>query len=645
MTNPSMSINNSYNSNIIRDPFGKPSSILNIGGNCLSITTLQLLMASPSLMFLFYEHNYCSTLTCFQLQLHIAKNKEGKCNLIKDIEYSYLVHEVMVMMGFRTSEKERKGHSCMNHPTSTGSQIHKDYIFHPDTVNGSLVLHNFYHLCTMRKNGMINKKEIQQSALNTPELLSTIDTKSVREKFLNYTDNKIKNFKFDDDELDIEMKLMNFISTIAQTIGYLKGGISVAAGKYRYSNFINVMPKCALLTFIDFLFIGNGAVHQNETVAHTFYKTGPFEDEVKELIHKTLSPQQAIDLNMNHVTYFPHLQMVYLKIIQEIDYNQTNGTINGYPFAWHQSWNDDICNLAGEWLSDRTAQLFVKYGFPSTVIIDSKKIKYRDLFSIIKPSAVKISVYSLSSLINLVSTWVKEDNDTSEEVDMTYVNVHSTFPEGFWCDDIPCKRKLFTNDVFGVQNEEFEAFAFILEVFTVEYRISVNLKTIMIPNRFYEEYKLNRSRILFDYLIELSEMKDVLHKLDKTDTAQVLSKFQKDIEIMVYCETVYNLGIMENSGRASLPFSVPSSTLTEVKHVDKSHSISLVRTFDKNWWLINNEDVQKMENPRKTFDLPQVKRIMDCWVTGWQRVGISHSILEKLRTVIHPITENDLSHS
>ncbi|KAI3389090.1 hypothetical protein SNEBB_006396 [Seison nebaliae] len=102
---------------------------------------------------------------------------------------------------------------------------------------------------------------------------------------------------------------------------------------------------------------------------------------------------------------------------------------------------------------------------------------------------------------------------------------------------------------------------------------------------------------------------------------------------------------MKNTGRASMPFSIPSSTLTEVEQVEESHSISLVRTFNKNWWLINNEGVQKMENPRKAFDLPQVRGITDCWVTGWQRVGISHSILEKLRTVIHPITENDLSHS
>ncbi|KAI3380545.1 hypothetical protein SNEBB_010531 [Seison nebaliae] len=110
-----------------------------------------------------------------------------------------------------------------------------------------------------------------------------------------------------------------------------------------------------------------------------------------------------------------------------------------------------------------------------------------------------------------------------------------------------------------------------------------------------------------------------------------------------FSSSISNEGELKANKDVLIPFVLPSSTLIAVKNMG-GHSISLVRTFNKNWWLVDNDKVQKMENPRKVFNLPEVKTTMNPWVTVWQRVGTSHRILRKLRAVIHPLTIRDLSH-
>ncbi|KAI3383534.1 hypothetical protein SNEBB_001568 [Seison nebaliae] len=617
--NPSMSIPNNEGSKTLRDPFDTPSSILNIDGNCLSISTLQLLMASPSLMFLFYEHNYCSTFTCFQLQLHIAKNKEGKCNLIKDIEYSYLVHEVMVMMGFRTSENEMKGHSCKNHPISTGCRMLKNYTSHLDTVNGSLVLHNFYHLYTMRENQMIAKGEIQQSsALNSPELLSRIGTKSVRGKFLNSTDNDIKDLRLKDDNIrkGVFYSVSSFLGKTKNNYEYCKEGLNSAVDSQRYSKLLNLRFKTTVIFFINFLFIGLGGTRQTETVAHIFYKDTqrPFflKSEVKELVYKTLWPSWN-QLIMDHVTYFPHLKMIYLKMDQKKD--ETKVIFDVYPFCWLQTWNDDIFNM----VSPQLSLLILRKLLSQLLSLQFLHCKFR---------------------LNVNGERIFTPN--RKVVNITYRDIGFTFPIEFWCDNIPCNRKLFKHHVIGSENEEFELFGMHLRHYVVEHRISMYVDSLMIQNAFYEEYKLKRSRKIFKWMMNRKSLFDVLAKLDKNTTAHVISELQKYIEVMVYKETVQNLEKIKNKGDISFP--LPPSMVIRGKS-ESGHSLALVKSFNSNWWFINNEEVEKVENPKEFFNNLDIKTSMNAKVTFWQRVKNSRSTLNNLRAIIHPITENDLFNS
>ncbi|KAI3389337.1 hypothetical protein SNEBB_001454 [Seison nebaliae] len=373
MINPSMFINSKNSLKVVRDPYDKPANILDIDGNCLSITTLQIIMTSPSLMLLFYQHNYCTALTCLQVRHNIVENKRGKCKLIKDIEYSYLIHEVMVMMGFRASEKEKKGFSCNEHPSSTGCHTPKNC---PDITNGSVVLKNLCRLYTMRENEEIANAEHQVfSRVHSQKLLPIINVRKIRQNFLNYTDNKVKNLKLNDDNVRKGLSYFptNVLWKTINNYEYDKRGLTSAVMTQLAYKYLNVRFKTILIFLMNILFVEHGGTRQNETVAHTFYKTTPltrfFQGEVKELIYKTLWPLWD-EITTDHVTHFPHLRIIYLKLTQKIDKKEINGTLNNYPFCWYQTWEDDIFDLAEEWLPKRTSDLIGRYGLPSTVFID-----------------------------------------------------------------------------------------------------------------------------------------------------------------------------------------------------------------------------------------------------------------------------------
>ncbi|KAI3386345.1 hypothetical protein SNEBB_010779, partial [Seison nebaliae] len=194
---------------IIRDPFSEPPKIINLDGVCFSITMLQLLMASPSLMFTLYHHNYCSSLTCFQLKLNIPNNINKDMRWEKNIEYAYLVHEVLVMMGLRARDNEQKGFTCDNNVFSTGCDLKRDEP--PGYQNGTNLLWNFYHLVTMRSNCLVARMESKLSPS-----CSLIPSKiiSVRNKLLEHPELKHDNLTLlEDNPKGLWPKIVEWTST------------------------------------------------------------------------------------------------------------------------------------------------------------------------------------------------------------------------------------------------------------------------------------------------------------------------------------------------------------------------------------------------------------------------------------------------
>ncbi|KAI3384017.1 hypothetical protein SNEBB_001884 [Seison nebaliae] len=179
---------------IIRDPFSEPPKLINSDSVCLSIAMLQLLMASPSLMFKLYHHNYCSSLTCFQLKLNIPNNINKDMRWEKNIEYAYLVHEVLMMMGLRARDNEQKGFTCDNNVFSTGCDLKRDE-----------------QPVTMRSNCLVAGKKSKLSPS-----CSLIPTKiiSVRNKLLEHPDLKHDDLTLlDDNPKGLWPKIVEWTST------------------------------------------------------------------------------------------------------------------------------------------------------------------------------------------------------------------------------------------------------------------------------------------------------------------------------------------------------------------------------------------------------------------------------------------------
>ncbi|KAI3383143.1 hypothetical protein SNEBB_005239 [Seison nebaliae] len=400
------------NPNVIRDPFTTPPHILNRDEVCFSVTVLQLIMASPSLMVLLYEHNYCSLYTCNVLDFNIPQQSNAPMNWIDNIEYAYIIHEVMTMMGFQSNKDEKKGIACCSHTASTGCQ-------------NILPIHQFPDIQNDPINGLLKENVVYSNQCKSSEQLEFNDNED-RKGIWNY--------------------LKRCFCKTVEAINYELYGIEPLIQEYRTVNKLRIFFGSILMLFLNFLFHGEGGVNENEIRLHIFHDT-EYADEVEEKKYKNIFPLPPA-ITYSQVSYYPHLKLMSITISYNMNERLKkigNFTMEEFPSLWHQPWDDDIFLVAEQWMSNKTQQFIIAYSLPSTVIIDHEEIYYygRD------PIAVKISPRTIDSLAEYVEK-------------MIYHGIKLTLPNSFWCDDLPCKRKMFKYCLDTEEKSEaYELFAII----------------------------------------------------------------------------------------------------------------------------------------------------------------------------------------
>ncbi|KAI3378018.1 hypothetical protein SNEBB_000208, partial [Seison nebaliae] len=586
----------------IRDPYNTPPHILNKCGVCYTLTALQLIMASPSLMVLLYENNHCSPEICSQLQKNIPLKSKTKIKLEQNIEHAYLIHEVMIMMGFQSDDSQlHKGFSCKDHPHSSGCRKLEENVKLKETH--------------------IGKRECRSTNITNPLQL-------VRQKFLNYSFERPEirteqlQFYDDNDRKGIWKSLKNYFCSNFKSLSYK------STTDYVESNELDVNFNSVLMLIFNSLFYSGGGVRQNEIVAHTFYSNG--SKEISELKYTSIFPlPQKVD-HPYFLTYYPHLNLTFIKLTMFENITEDDVKTLGIYMYLSQPWENGVFHSANEWMTIQMTELVQKYSIPSSVIIGFER-----------SHNFLMQFYPSSSMINdlaknIRKSYMKHNEKyifltTYREFDAVYRIVQFSLPDNFWCGLTPCYKKLFKNcnSLKEEKNEEYEVFAFTLTMYQNEYRMW--MKSFVSPNLINSEVErtmLKRLNVISNWLVSIPQIKNIIDEVNKYRENDIISYIKNVMEEIILKETLHNLevtNIIKKSGIIIDGISNPS------------HALALVRSFSSNWWLVNNDKVVPIENLKEFFHSTDFLTTVTPENTAWQRRNTYQSLINNLRTVIKPM--------
>ncbi|KAI3379698.1 hypothetical protein SNEBB_010131 [Seison nebaliae] len=545
----------------------------------------------------------------------------------------------MVMMGFKTTNKEKKGFSCNNHPGSSGCQNVLHFEDFSDFHNGSLILWNFYRLVYMKSNYHSAKKQCNfTDPLESMPKVKDIFNKLVRPKFLYDSDKGEESSKsssfFNENDKGIWQRLKDYFCSLFNSIKNDRQTFFKTIEDYRKFHNVRSLFSSVLMLFLNSLFYENGGTRPKETIVHTFHVQNILEKPI-ELKHTSLFPLPSA-LYYDCVTYYPHLNLTYIKLTAMKNREKTEIKTYNIFFFLTLPWENDMFESTDEWFPQKTAELINEYGIPSTVIVDFREIIRMD--PLVVQFAPWISVFN--SFIDFIekSASVELNDDinfipTYKHLDIMYERAQFRFPESFWCKNEVCRKKLFQNCNVSIQQkvEEYELYAITLSSISHNYHLHTKflfLSYISSDKLYDKEFVINRTNQLTNWLKGMPELKEAIENIKGNIIGDIYSHIERIIERIVQKETLYNLeqlNRIENGG-------------VSVHTTERSgHSLVLIRTFNLRWWLINDDDVTQVDNLREFFNEPNHLLTTSPAATGWQRSTTSKYLRDKLRKFIKPI--------
>ncbi|KAI3385784.1 hypothetical protein SNEBB_007723 [Seison nebaliae] len=547
----------------------------------------------------------------------------------------------MVMMGFKTTNKEKKGFSCNNHLSSSGCQNVLPFQNLSEFQNGSLVLWNFYRLVYMKSNYHSAKKECNfTDPLESMPKVKDIFNKLVRPKFLYDSDKEEESSKlsyfFNKNDKGIWQYIKDYFCSVFDSLKDDRKTFLRTIEDYREFHSVKSVFSSVLMLFLNSLFYENGGTRPKETIAHTFHVQNILEKPI-ELKHTSLFPL-PVALDHHCVTYYPHLNLTYIKLTAMKNKQKIEIKTYDIFFFLTLPWENDMFESADEWFPQKTAELINQYGIPSTVIVDFGEIFIMD------PLVVQFApwISFIDSIIDFIekSAIVKLNGNinfiqTYRQLDIMYQRAQFRFPDSFWCKNEICRKTLFQNYNVSIQLkvEEYELYAITLSSIFDNYHLHTKFlfPTFISKDKLYdEEYVRNRTNQLTNWLKQIPELTEAIENIKGNITGDIYSHIERSIERIVQKETLYNLEKLNRiqNGGVSVHETEPIA-----------HSLVLIRTFNLRWWLIDDDDVTQVDNLREFFNEPDNLLTISPAATGWHRSSTSKHLRDKLRKFIKPISQ------
>ncbi|KAI3382427.1 hypothetical protein SNEBB_003474 [Seison nebaliae] len=468
---------------------------------------------------------------------------------------------------------------------------------------------------------------------------------SVRNKFLEHPELKHNDLNLvDDNSKGLLSKIVDWTS---QMIEYGISGMNNTVESYRRSNHLLTSSMFTLMNFLHFLFYGGGGVNKDECVRHIFHG-GKLDEVATEIKYKSLFPTTTSRLFKDSVSYFPHLSIIYIEIffsIFETLKNKENVTLQNFESHLHIPWSDNTFLTEDLWLPKKTAFLVRRYGLPSTVFVNFQDLEYnfnnqpelvtsieRPLVIIVK--TLKKNLHKSNQVIGNFTEKSFDETNVLEalklienEIKLNFVRIRIKLPPEFWCGDIPCRKRLFSNcPTYKYDTEEYTLFGIAFRKSFSTYEIKMKLDEIKIEDFEYSTLKEEK----FNKLFRL-----VMHQLQGYNVTDRIEKYIRNfIEEMVTTETILNLKYINRLTAHHENINFPKINIASKIG---THSVVLVRTFNLKWWYIDNNNVTPVENVKEFLNSVNLQLKLIPELTVWQRVYNDANLLKNLREIIQPI--------
>ncbi|KAI3378506.1 hypothetical protein SNEBB_008592 [Seison nebaliae] len=215
------------------------------------------------------------------------------------------------------------------------------------------------------------------------------------------------------------------------------------------------------------------------------------------------------------------------------------------------------------------------------------------------------------------------------EIKLNFVPTRIRLPPEFWCGDIPCRKRLFSNyPMYNYDTEEYTLFGIAFRQSFTTHEIKMKLDKIKIEDFEYSTVKEEK----FDKLFRL-----VMHHLQGYNVTDRIEKYIRNfIEEMVTTETIVNFKYINRLTAHHKNINFPRINIVSERNM---HSVVLVRTFNLKWWYITNNNVTPVENIKEFLNSVNLQLELIPELTVWQRVYNDANLLKNLREIIQPIKE------
>ncbi|KAI3385960.1 hypothetical protein SNEBB_009410 [Seison nebaliae] len=325
--------------------------------------------------------------------------------------------------------------------------------------------------------------------------------------------------------------------------------------------------------------------------------------------------------------------------------SKKNVTLQNFKSHLHIPWSDNTFLKEDTWLPKKTTFLLIRYGLPSTVFVNFQDLNYNffnppELVTTIKKpldfivKTLKKNLHKSDEVIyNFTEKSFNEMNvlealkPIENEVKKKFGRLRLRLPVEFWCGNIPCRKRLFSNcPMYKYNTEEYTLFGIIFRKSFTEYEIRMRLNEVKIEDLEYSTLKEERFNKLFRLVMDQLQGYNVTDKIE-----DYLRNF---IEQMVTTETVLNLYYINRLRPVDKYINFPRINIFGEHDL---HSVALVRTFNLKWWYIDNNKVTPVENVKEFLNSIDLKLTLIPELTVWQRVYNDANLLKNLREIVQPI--------
>ncbi|KAI3383135.1 hypothetical protein SNEBB_000410 [Seison nebaliae] len=549
---------------ILKD-LSKPPSLRNNWGVCMSISLLQMIIASPTLIMMIYENNYYENNVCQILEDINFSELKVPSLLPQNIERLYLVHEMMMLKGLYSSHKN-KGLNCDEHEERNFESERRR--------KSSGIVENLYKLIIAN-----NNKYHFLFHDNFTEPL-TISPEPKRQKWY---------------------ESARAYKTIRSLI--------CCVDKFREKTPINQLlniSKSVMIKFIDNNYLRLFSINVLSLMFFILYSNPKHfavilaeqNGETKQFIIDNELNMKIPTVSSYIFTYFPHIRFVQFTIDRDLSVyftNTTNLNITSYRHSLNTPSFPQLIRETSKSFQMKVLQLLKNYDTPNNLMTESEYLNYR---AIDQPFELILSEHSLA----LIKSFFK-DLFHSSKIEQTTNSIESLtknlpiyyrrnlmkLPQLFWCKNIPCEQQLFKDFDVNYRATFYKTLAILLVEDNIRYTFS-DLREAKFENEVdFKSVFQKRKTTLREITMESIPNQNL------NSNFHAYKLLNKLIEIIAHNETMFSKLQIHNFKLNKDP---PRNEFRTINSPG-GHSVIVVKSLlTEKWWLITNSAVDEIQNLR-----------------------------------------------